>query len=62
MIYKLALSMTSFLPLYSLMIFMYSYVYLYENICPNTKKYILIAVVVITTVQVICILIINRYI
>lgn len=62
MLPKLALSMTSFLPLYSLMVFMYSYVYFYESICQDTKKYVVIAIAVIVTVQFICTLMVNNYI
>lgn len=62
MLPKLALSMTSFLPLYSLMVFMYSYVYLYENIPQSTKKYIVTTVVAIVTIQFICTLVVNDYI
>ena len=59
---KLALSMTSFIPLYSLMVFMYSYVYLYETIGVNTKKYIVLAIVVIIAIQVISAIVVNCYI
>ncbi|NFN18560.1 hypothetical protein FDB52_07670 [Clostridium botulinum] len=59
---KIALSITSFIPLYSLMICMYSYVYIYENISESLKKYILIAIGTILILQFICIIIVNRYI
>lgn len=62
MLPKLALSITSFIPLYSLMIFMYSYQSLYGNIDNDTKKYVIIAVVIIILAQVICSIIANRYI
>ncbi len=62
MLPRLALSMTSFLPLYSLIVFMYSYVYLYGDICQDTKRYIIIGVITIIAMQFTCALIVNNYI
>lgn len=62
MLPKLALSMTSFIPLYSLMIYIYSYVYLYKTIGGITKKYIIIVIVIIITIQFICAIVVNYYI
>ncbi|NFH80231.1 hypothetical protein FDA09_00390 [Clostridium botulinum] len=62
MLPKLALSITSFIPLYSLMIFMYMYQFLYGAMNDNTKKYVIIAVVAITIAQVFFSRIASRYI
>lgn len=64
MLPKLALSITSFMPLYSLMIFMYSYVYITtdETKDPNIKKYIIAAILSIVIIQVICSKVVNYYI
>lgn len=63
MLPKIALSITSFIPLYSLMIIMYSYVYLYgQNVDSNKKIYIIISVISIVIIQVACSLIVNSYI
>ncbi|MBF8982593.1 hypothetical protein IZY60_03480 [Lutibacter sp. B2] len=62
MLPKVALSITSFIPLYSLMLYMYSYVYIYENIGQNTKKYIIFTIAVIITIQFICTIVVNFYI
>ncbi|MBU3176501.1 hypothetical protein KPL47_08955 [Clostridium estertheticum] len=59
---KLALSITSFIPLYSLMVFMYLYVYLYGTAGEITKKYIIISIVMIITIQFICSIVVNCYI
>lgn len=62
MLPKIALSITSFIPLYSLMIFMYSYVYKYGDVDENRKKYIIISISIIIMLQFICSLIVNSYI
>lgn len=62
MLPKLMLSLTSFLPLYLLMIFMYTYVYMYIEQNKDIKNYILWAIVIILIVQFICIIIVNKYI
>jgi len=62
MLPKLALSITSFLPLYSLMVFMYSYVYFYENINSDTRRYMSIIIVIILAIQILCTIIVNKYI
>lgn len=64
MLPKLALSITSFMPLYSLMIFMYSYVYKTtdETKDPDIKKYIIVAILIIVIIQVICSIVVNHYI
>lgn len=62
MLPKITLSVTSFLPLYSLMVFMYFYAYRYVEKNKDIKSYIIIAILVILIVQVICIIVVNRYI
>ena len=62
MLLKLALSITSFIPLYSLMIFMYVYQFLYGNIDSSTKKYVIIAISIIMIVQLIFSIIASKYI
>lgn len=62
MIPKLALSITGFIPLYVLMIFMYLYSYLYQDISYINKKYILIAIGIIFFINIICIIIVLFYI
>lgn len=62
MLPKLILSLTSFLPLYLLMIFMYSYVYMYIEQNKGIKNYILWAIVIILIIQFISIIIVNKYI
>ncbi|MBO3303253.1 hypothetical protein JJB75_07925 [Clostridium perfringens] len=62
MLPKLALSITSFIPLYSLMIFMYIYQFLYGTMDSNTKRYVIIAVAIIVIVQVFFSMIASRYI
>ena len=62
MLFKLALSITSFIPLYSLMIFMYVYQFLYGNIDSSTKKYVIIAISIIMIVQLIFSIIASKYI
>lgn len=62
MVPKIALSITSFLPLYSLMVTLYLYTYQYQVICANTKKYIIITIIAIVLVQIISTLIVNWYI
>lgn len=52
MLPKLALSITSFIPLYSLMIFMYIYQFIYGTMDINTKRYVIIVVAIIVIVQV----------
>ena len=62
MLPKLALSITSFIPLYSLMIFMYVYQFLYGNMDDTTKKYVVIAIFIIVISQVIFSIIASQYI
>lgn len=62
MLPKLALSITSFIPLYSIMIFMYIYQFLYGTMNDDTKKYVLIAVIVIFIAQVFFSIIASSYI
>ncbi|MGL6186363.1 MAG: hypothetical protein ACRC1T_13435 [Clostridium chrysemydis] len=62
MLPKLALSITSFIPLYSLMIFMYMYQILYGNISDTTKKYVLIVVVGIFIIQAFFSIVASKYI
>lgn len=62
MLPKLALSITSFIPLYSLMIFMYMYQFLYGTMNDTTKKYVIIAVMAISIAQVFFSRIASRYI
>lgn len=62
MLPKLALSITSFIPLYSLMIFMYMYQFLYGTMNDTTKKYVIIAVLAILIAQVFFSRIASRYI
>lgn len=62
MLPKLTLSLTSFLPLYLLMIFMYSYVYLYIEQNKHIKNYILCTIAIVLIIQFICIIIVNKYI
>ncbi|CED92990.1 Hypothetical protein CRIB_233 [Romboutsia ilealis] len=62
MLPKLALSLTGFLPLYLVMIFMYSYVYLCIEQSKNIKNYILCTITIVLIIQIICIIIVNKYI
>lgn len=62
MLLKLALSITSFIPLYSLMIFMYGYQFLYGNIDNSTKKYIVISILMIVIIQLFFSILANNYI
>ena len=62
MLPKLALSITSFIPLYLLMIFMYGYQFLYGNIGDTTKKYVLIVVIGIFIVQLFFSIVVSKYI
>lgn len=63
MLPKIALSITSFIPLYSLMVIMYSYAYLYgEKVDSKNKIYIIISVIGIIVIQIACSLIVNSYI
>lgn len=66
MLPKLALSITSFMPLYTLMIFMYSYAYRYgtgtENLDENVKNYIKISILTIIVIQFLCSILVNHYI
>lgn len=62
MLPKLALSITSFIPLYSLMIFMYMYQFLYGTMADNAKKYVIIAITIIVLAQGFFSMISSRYI
>lgn len=62
MLPKLALSITSFIPLYSLMVFMYIYQFLYGNMDANTKKYVTIAISIIVMGQMFFSVISSKYI
>lgn len=62
MLPKLALSITSFIPLYSLMIFMYMYQFLYGDMDHNTKKYVIITVIIIVILELFFSYVVNKYI
>lgn len=62
MLPKLALSITSFIPLYSLMGFMYIYQFLYGNMDDTTKKYVIVAISIIVIGQIFFSVIANKYI
>lgn len=62
MLPKITLSLTGFLPLYIVMIFMYSYVYIVMKQDVYIKNYILCVITIIIIIQFICIIIVNKYI
>lgn len=62
MLPKLALSITSFIPLYSLMVFMYIYQFIYGNMDVCTKKYVIIAISIIAIGQMFFSVISSKYI
>ncbi len=62
MIPKIVLAITGFIPLYTLMIFTYSYSYLYQTIDNRLKKYLIIIISLILAVNIISIIILILYI